>query len=125
MTTTTAVRAGVPMDENRSISQRLHLDLPLLFGLMVLSLRGLAKLMRMPRGYLLPVILVFCVVGSYALSNRMFDLKRKDDFYGFSCGVLEFWLLLLPYFLFFQPKLNQILLHHRLPLINLQPISMN
>ena len=45
-----------------------------MFGLMVLSLRGLAKLMRMPRGYLLPVILVFCVVGSYALSNRMFDV---------------------------------------------------
>lgn len=34
----------------------------------------LAKIMYVPRAFLVPVILVFCVVGSYALSNRMFDV---------------------------------------------------
>jgi len=45
-----------------------------MFAIMVLSVRAMAGLMRVPRGYLLPVILVFCVVGSFALSNRMFDV---------------------------------------------------
>lgn len=41
---------------------------------MLASVRFLAKLVDVPRGYLLPVILVFCVLGSYALANRMFDV---------------------------------------------------
>ena len=41
---------------------------------MLASVRWLARLVDVPRGYLLPVILVFCVVGSYALANRMFDV---------------------------------------------------
>lgn len=41
---------------------------------MVASVGWLAKLMYVPRAYLIPIILVFCVVGSYALSNRMFDV---------------------------------------------------
>jgi putative tricarboxylic transport membrane protein len=41
---------------------------------MLASVRWLARLVEVPRGYLLPVILVFCVVGSYALANRMFDV---------------------------------------------------
>ena len=45
-----------------------------MYGLMVLSVRGLAKLISVPRGYLLPAILVFCVVGSFALSSRWFDV---------------------------------------------------
>jgi putative tricarboxylic transport membrane protein len=38
------------------------------------SMRWLARLTQVPRAYLLPVILTFCVVGSYALSNRLFDV---------------------------------------------------
>ncbi len=41
---------------------------------MMASVRWLARLVAVPRGYLLPVILVFCIVGSYALANRMFDV---------------------------------------------------
>ena len=38
------------------------------------SMRFLAKVVHVPRPYLLPVILCFCVIGSYALSNRLFDV---------------------------------------------------
>lgn len=41
---------------------------------MMFSVRWLAKLVDVPKSYLIPVILVFCVVGSYGLSNRMFDV---------------------------------------------------
>ena len=37
-------------------------------------MRGLAKISKIPRTYLLPVILIFCVIGSFALSNRLFDV---------------------------------------------------
>ena len=42
--------------------------------IMLGSMRFLARIARMPRPYLLPVILCFCVIGSYALSNRLFDV---------------------------------------------------
>ena len=42
--------------------------------IMLGSMRFLAKVARMPRPYLLPVILCFCVIGSFALSNRLFDV---------------------------------------------------
>jgi len=38
------------------------------------SMRLLARLTEIPREYLLPVILTFCVIGSFALSNRLFDV---------------------------------------------------
>jgi putative tricarboxylic transport membrane protein len=41
---------------------------------MTFSVRWLARLTDVPKAYLIPVILVFCVVGSYGLSNRMFDV---------------------------------------------------
>ncbi len=53
--------------------------------LMVGSVGWLAKLADLPRALLLPVILIFCVVGSYALSNRMFDVWVMLGF-----GVLGF-----------------------------------
>ncbi len=46
----------------------------LMFALMLLSVRYLARLARAPKSYLTPVLLVFCVVGSFALSNRWFDV---------------------------------------------------
>ena len=45
-----------------------------MFGFMLLSMRWLAKLASTPRAILLPVILTFCVIGSFALNNRMFDV---------------------------------------------------
>ncbi|HAT60699.1 MAG TPA: hypothetical protein DCS60_08015 [Opitutae bacterium] len=42
--------------------------------IMGFSMRWLARISRIPSSYLLPVILVFCVIGSFALSNRIFDI---------------------------------------------------
>ena len=43
-------------------------------GFMLLTARWLVKLTEIPKGLLVPVILTFCVLGSYALANRMFDV---------------------------------------------------
>lgn len=45
-----------------------------MFGFMVYSVKYLAKITTIPRSFLMPVILVFCIIGSYALSTRMFDV---------------------------------------------------
>ena len=42
--------------------------------LMMKSLRLLARLTAIPRFALYPVIITFCVIGSYALANRIFDV---------------------------------------------------
>ena len=39
-----------------------------------LSIGWITKVANMPRAILLPAIMVFCVIGSYALANRMFDV---------------------------------------------------
>ena len=46
----------------------------LMFAVMLGAVGYLAKLRNVPRAFLMPSIVVFCVVGSYALSNRMFDV---------------------------------------------------
>jgi len=43
-------------------------------GFMLLSARWLVRLTQIPKAYLIPAILTFCVLGSYAISNRMFDV---------------------------------------------------
>ncbi len=45
-----------------------------MFGLMSLAAGWMARFSRLPRWCLIPIILTFCVVGSYALANRMFDV---------------------------------------------------
>lgn len=45
-----------------------------MFGFMILSVQWLAKLASVPRAILIPIILTFCVIGSYALANRFFDV---------------------------------------------------
>ena len=45
-----------------------------MFVVMLGAVGYLAKLRNVPRAFLMPTIVVFCVVGSYALSNRMFDV---------------------------------------------------
>ncbi|WP_372624133.1 tripartite tricarboxylate transporter permease [Falsiroseomonas sp.] len=46
----------------------------LMFIIMTASVRWIARLMLVNRALLLPAIFVFCVVGAYALHNRMFDV---------------------------------------------------
>jgi putative tricarboxylic transport membrane protein len=45
-----------------------------MFAFMYAGARHIAKLSRVPKEILIPVILTFCVVGSFALGNRMFDV---------------------------------------------------
>ena len=46
----------------------------LMFLVMLLAVRYIARLALLPRNMLMPVILVFCIIGSFALSTRMFDV---------------------------------------------------
>ena len=46
----------------------------LMYILMTTSVKYIAGLMYIPRSFVLPVVMVFCVVGSYALNNTMFDV---------------------------------------------------
>jgi putative tricarboxylic transport membrane protein len=36
--------------------------------------RHIAGLIYLPRSYVLPVVMMFCVIGSYSLNNNMFDV---------------------------------------------------
>ncbi|QDV52637.1 tripartite tricarboxylate transporter substrate-binding protein [Gimesia fumaroli] len=45
-----------------------------MFAVMIASVGFLAKLVRFPRPFLLPIIFTFCIAGAFALSNRMFDV---------------------------------------------------
>ena len=45
-----------------------------MFGFMLVTARWLVRLVQIPKGLLVPVVLTFCVLGSYALANRMFDV---------------------------------------------------
>ena len=46
----------------------------LMYMVMTGSVGYIARLMYIPRTYVLPVVMVFCVVGSCALNNTMFDV---------------------------------------------------
>ncbi len=46
----------------------------LMFALMTGTVGYISRLMYIPRSYVLPVVMVFCVVGSFALNNTMFDV---------------------------------------------------
>ncbi|MCF3936680.1 tripartite tricarboxylate transporter permease [Acuticoccus sp. M5D2P5] len=45
-----------------------------MFLAMMGSVRLVARIMYVPRTFLLPVILVFCIIGTFALDNTMFDV---------------------------------------------------
>ncbi|MCM8535875.1 MAG: tripartite tricarboxylate transporter permease [Lentisphaeraceae bacterium] len=53
-----------------------------MFFFMIFAVKYLAKIATVPRSFLMPVILVFCMVGSYALSTRMFDVWTMLAFGG-------------------------------------------
>jgi len=59
----------------------------LMFVIMTGTVRYIAKLMAVPRAYLLPVVFVFCVIGSYAVHNNIFDVWTMLGF-----GVLGYLL---------------------------------
>ena len=42
--------------------------------MMLVAARWMIRLATIPKSFLLPIILAFCVIGSYALANRMFDV---------------------------------------------------
>lgn len=45
-----------------------------MFAFMTGAVGFVSKLMYLPREFMLPVIMVFCVIGAYALDNTMFDV---------------------------------------------------
>ena len=45
-----------------------------MFLLMVFSARHIAKVVNINRAYLIPIVFVFCLIGAYAATNRMFDV---------------------------------------------------
>jgi putative tricarboxylic transport membrane protein len=59
----------------------------LMFVIMTGAVGFVSQLMYLPRSFLLPVIMVFCVIGGYALDNTMFDIWVMLAF-----GVLGFML---------------------------------
>ncbi|MEO7243417.1 MAG: tripartite tricarboxylate transporter permease [Variovorax sp.] len=61
----------------------------LMFVMMAASARRIATVIDFNRAYLLPVIFVFCLVGAFALSNRLFDVWIVIGF-----GILGFVLQL-------------------------------
>ena len=46
----------------------------LMWLLMTSSVKYIAGLMYLPRSFVLPIVMVFCVIGSFALNNTMFDV---------------------------------------------------
>lgn len=46
----------------------------LMFGMMLGLTPFIARLARISTGYMLPVIMMFCVVGTFAVNNSMFDV---------------------------------------------------
>ena len=58
-----------------------------MFALMLGLIRLYVRISTIPKSYLLPVIMVFCVVGVYSLNNTMFDVWTMLGF-----GILGFCL---------------------------------
>ena len=46
----------------------------IMFALMITFVVQIAKVMYIPKAYLLSAVLVFCVIGTFALGNRFFDV---------------------------------------------------
>ncbi len=59
----------------------------MMFTIMYFSVRHIARVIAFNRAYLLPIIFVFCLIGAYSLSNRLFDVWVVIGF-----GVLGFFL---------------------------------
>ncbi|WP_420392474.1 tripartite tricarboxylate transporter permease [Acuticoccus sp.] len=57
----------------------------IMYVVMMGSVRFVSQVMYVPRTFLLPIILVFCIIGAFALDNTMFDVWVMLGF-----GVLGF-----------------------------------
>ncbi|WP_416904844.1 tripartite tricarboxylate transporter permease [Micromonospora echinospora] len=77
----------------------------LTLGLSLLRMRGVAKLLELPNRFLWVVILTFCVVGTYAVNNSVFDVGLMILFgvvgllfrrFGFPAGPVVLGLILGP-----------------------------
>jgi putative tricarboxylic transport membrane protein len=53
----------------------------------LLGARFFAYLIRVPRQYLLPAILIFCIIGSFAIRNTLFDIWVL-----LACGLIGYFL---------------------------------
>ena len=58
----------------RSLAGAMLLANIMMIGLMAMSVGWLSNLVKIPRHFMAPAIMVFCVIGSYGLANRMFDV---------------------------------------------------
>ena len=61
------------------------LGVGLVFGAVNIFIRPLLKITQVPRTLMMPIIFVLCVIGSYSLSSRLFDVWTMLGF-----GVLTF-----------------------------------
>lgn len=59
-----------------------------MFFLMLIGIRFIILLLKTPKKYLLPIISVLCVIGSFGLNNRMFDVWTLFIF-GFIGFIME------------------------------------
>lgn len=55
------------------------------FGIM--AIKAGSQMLRVPRNILMPVILIFCVVGSFAINNTAFDIGIM-----LACGILAYFM---------------------------------
>ncbi len=55
------------------------------FGLM--AIKAGSQMLRVPRNILMPIILIFCIVGSFAINNTNFDVGIM-----LACGILAYFM---------------------------------
>ncbi|MBD3625529.1 MAG: tripartite tricarboxylate transporter permease [Rhodobacteraceae bacterium] len=46
----------------------------MMFAIMILSYRQIARIITIPAHYLVPVVFVLCMIGSFSVGNRLFDV---------------------------------------------------
>ena len=68
-----------------------------MLAFMLMCLGWLSKLAAIPRAYLLPLILTCCVIGSFALGNRMFDVWAMLGFGVFGFAMEKWKIPLAPF----------------------------
>jgi len=68
-----------------------------MFVVMLISASWIARLGRLPQWLLLPIILTFCVVGTYSLGNRMFDVWVMVGFGGLGFMMDRYAIPLAPF----------------------------
>jgi len=72
-----------------------------MFVIMIFGCALFAKLMKVQQAYLYPIILALCIVGAYAVNNRMFDVWVMLAFGGIGLAIERVGLPLGPFALGF------------------------